>query len=135
MAASDRENPSFLSQRQQNLRAPTLKNLNKFFLLAMVSIAGLDKVQVLHALWSNQMTTFFGGVCGPIFDAASAQTAVQAPYIGYFQGCIKTDLRGDFMQPDAYDREAGPGKMAQMIAQLRASPVVAIAAPVHYKTN
>jgi hypothetical protein len=86
----------------------------------VVDITGLDKVAVLRALWSaSRVAAFFHRLPPPPFDAAQALAAVH-DYIDYFQGrVIKTDLRGDTIDPRLYDRDNGAGAAARAISALR----------------
>jgi hypothetical protein len=85
------------------------------------NITGLDKVAVLHALWSaSRVAAFFAGAPPPPFHAAQALTAVHEDYIDYFQGrVIKMDLRGDAIAPRLYDRDNGAGAAERAVATLR----------------
>jgi len=97
-----------------------------------VDITGLDKVAVLHALWSASRATAFkaegfgpnysggGGVQLPPFNFKQAIAKAQEDYIDYFQGfAILMDLRGDTIDPQWYDHSNGAGAAARAIAKLR----------------
>lgn len=66
-----------------------------------VDISGLDKVALLHALWSYMESAVFfkfSSMSVPTVDTEDANKAVSSGHIDYFSGrLIKTDLRG----PDA----------------------------------
>jgi hypothetical protein len=87
-----------------------------------INISGLDKVKLLHELWNSQIIASYfsiNGVTPPEFDEEAALDAVKKP-IDYFSGrLIKTDLSKDFIKPDQYDRDAGEGKFASIVAGLR----------------
>ena len=87
-----------------------------------VNIQGLDKVALLRALWARQKPAAFfihGFGESPPFDAVAAAAAT-AGYIDYFAGrAIKTDLSTDTALPRLYDRDAGDGAMAEVVAELR----------------
>lgn len=92
--------------------------------MSSISIAGLDKVELLHALWNESpVAAFFStrdaaGIEVPVFDWEMAAYDVLGS-IGYFQGrCIKMDLSGDMVDPSGYDRQNGPGAAARVIAKL-----------------
>lgn len=89
-----------------------------------VDISGLDKVELLRALWTRMApAAFFSfnpSVKPPHFDEAQAQKAVLS-YVDYFCGrCIKADLRSNTASPHLYDRDAGDGAFASVVAALRA---------------
>jgi hypothetical protein len=87
--------------------------------MSKVSIAGLNKVELLRKLWSGQKPAlFFEDYPSliPRFDEVEAREAVKG-YIDYFQGrCIKTDISGDTASPHLYDRETGRGAFAKAVA-------------------
>lgn len=76
----------------------------------MVDIAGLNKVEVLKALWKNaQPAVFFrtSGVAIPTWDEEEAKKAVGDGCIDYFLGRgIKCNLTGDVFNAAAYDGDA-----------------------------
>lgn len=91
----------------------------------LIDISGLDKVQVLRALWTNSVPAIFFSFA-PIkasvqFDSERAKLAIES-YIDYFDGrCIKCDLRGDSFDPRLYDRDFGKGKAAELVNTLKSS--------------
>jgi hypothetical protein len=89
----------------------------------MVDISGVDKLQLLEALWSNQKTaSFFTNPpqLAPGFDHSAATAAIARGYIDYFCGrAIKADLSGDYVIPYLYDRDAGPGALQRIVTRLR----------------
>lgn len=91
-----------------------------------VDIRGLNKVELLKALWENrQPASFFGyhpQIEVPKWDEDLANKCCAAGYIDYFQGrCIKTNLVGDWADPVMYDRDLKSGcyTFAQVTASLR----------------
>lgn len=88
----------------------------------MVSISGINKVELLKRLWENtQVASFFWGapIAPPNFDENMAKEAVKG-YIDYFAGRpIKTDISGDMADPKLYDRDAGEGKFEMVVQSLR----------------
>ena len=84
-----------------------------------LNIQGYDKVNLLYALWNNVLPArFFAGRSPPSFDRRRAATAVLS-YIDYYDGrCIKCDLSGNEVNPRLYDRDAGPGAFARVLAAL-----------------
>lgn len=94
--------------------------------MTTVDISGLDRVELLKELWRAQVAAGFFGTFeglsmggGLPFSQASAATAV-TQYIDYFCGrAIKTDLSKDTVNPYLYDRDAGPGKFAEIVLRMR----------------
>ena len=90
--------------------------------MSQLDISGLDKVELLRRLHRGQSVAgFYAGnpSFAPPFNAATAEDAVK-DYIDYFCGrCIKTDISGDDVNPRMYDRDAGAGKFAQIVKEMR----------------
>lgn len=83
--------------------------------MSSIDIKGIDKVQLLNALWQNQKPASFftlASTKAPSFDQKLAAEAVNRD-IDYFQGrCIKTYLGGDQADFRLYDRDAKiPGRV------------------------
>lgn len=95
--------------------------------MSNINISGLDKVELLQRLHRGQIIAgFFAGnpSLAPAFDVDKAADAVTS-YIDYFCGrAIKTDLSKDSVDPRLYDRDAGAGKFAQIVKQMRDGMVV-----------
>lgn len=91
--------------------------------MAEVDIQGVDKIALLRSLWTNQVTaSFFGSglLPAPAFSDEDATKALTRGYIDYFCGrAIKLDLTKDKVDPWAYDRDAGMGTLAKIVAGLR----------------
>lgn len=88
----------------------------------MLSITGVDKVELLRKLWEKKKPAVFFAyhphVPVPTFDDDLARKAVTG-YIDYFQGrCIKTDLSQDEADPRVYDRDEGEGAFKRVLANL-----------------
>ena len=85
--------------------------------MSKVNIRGLDKVNLLRALWENQKPAAFFTMTGrlpPLFDPNEATKAVKS-YIDYFCGrAIKSDLSGDEVDPYGYDRDTNEGAFAKI---------------------
>jgi hypothetical protein len=95
---------------------------------APINIAGINKVELLHALWKASKVAPFYASCDavglkvPNFDLDKAGKAVH-DYIDYFQGrLIKMDLSGDTLDPSGYDRDLGAGAVARAIAAAKLMP-------------
>jgi hypothetical protein len=87
-----------------------------------ISIANLDRVELLKKLWTNMKPAAFfsmNNVPSPSFSEYNAREAVKN-YIDYFDGrCIKTDLSKDEIDPWAYDRDAGVGTFKRIVDSMR----------------
>lgn len=90
-----------------------------------VDISGLDKLQVLKALWMRSVpAAFFKDfpMMIPGFDEkqAKAQLEKPYPYFDYFCGrCIKTSFSTSELDSYLYDRDYGKGAMEKVVADLR----------------
>jgi hypothetical protein len=92
-----------------------------------IDITGIPKGLLLEAMVRGtnfpsaiaELSSYFG-------DTTSAETVATAGRIDYYKGKpIKTDLRGNTVEPFLYDRDAGSGKLARIVLQLRnAYPLV-----------
>ena len=84
-----------------------------------IDIKGLDKRELLKALWCAQVEASFyqgSGIQAPAFKHDADLTK----YIDYHCGrAIKIDLSGDTISPSLYDRDAGKGKCAEVVAAMR----------------
>lgn len=90
-----------------------------------VDISGLDKVELLKALWENQkVASFFSGMPQeviPKWDYHGAREAIARGKIDYHQGRnIKMDLRGDSVASTKYYDEDAPVAAAVIVERLRA---------------
>jgi hypothetical protein len=87
-----------------------------------INIAGIDKVELLRALWEGSSPARFFAMSGfpaPSFDNESAKEAVEK-YIDYYDGrCIKSDISGDKVDPWLYNRDAGEGKFEKIVEKLK----------------
>jgi hypothetical protein len=90
--------------------------------MMLINISGLDKVKLLHELWNRQIVASYFAINGatpPAFDEEAAIDAVKKP-IDYFSGrLIKADLSQDNVNPGQYDRDAGEGRFARIVSDLR----------------
>jgi len=88
----------------------------------MIDISGLDKADVLLALWNashEQGFSFLGNIGGDPLTREQAADAA-AGYCDYVKGrVIKCDLREDEFDPRLFDRDNGPGAAAAAIRKLR----------------
>lgn len=99
----------------------------------LIDIAGLDKAQVLIALyqgarpqglgWWQELApgTAYGTQRGGDLSVSDAQKALtETTFFEYVKGrVLKVDLSGTAFDAALYDRDNGPGKAARVIASLR----------------
>ncbi len=87
-----------------------------------VDISGIDKVQLLRALWEKSLPASFfnsGLVPPPQFDETKARE-LDSWKIDYFCGrCIKSNLSENSVDPRLYDRDIYSGAFAEVVAKLR----------------
>ena len=79
-----------------------------------INISGLDKAEVLRALYNNAKTQGMGILHYTPEDMTrdEAQTILDGGqvYFDYLKGRVmKVDLKGSTLWPDLYDRDNGPG--------------------------
>lgn len=95
--------------------------------MTTADISGLNKVELLFNLWSNQSFIAPAYTGNPLmFDDENAKKAVTR-YIDYFNGRpIKTDLSKDIVDTWLYNRDAGKGKFEAVVEMLRKRSRVAV---------
>ena len=73
-----------------------------------LSIKGLDKVELLEALWDNQKPAdIFNNTSSHTFNKRAAKRAVDRGWVDYFLGRnIKMDFHGNTINPVFYDRHS-----------------------------
>lgn len=92
----------------------------------LVDISGLDKLEVVRALWTHSRPALFfadNKVDPPSFDKAQAERilASDRPYFDYLCGRVmKTNFSGSQLCPRLYNRDNGIGAMQKVVAALRA---------------
>lgn len=94
-----------------------------------VSIKGLDKAEVLLALWKGshaQGLSFLGIVDAGMLDIEKAKHCIEEAkahgrlYFDYLNGhVIKCDITNDEFDPRLYDRDCGEGRAEEVIKALR----------------
>lgn len=90
----------------------------------IVDISGIDKVQLLKALWDNRKPAIWFTLHNrspPPFDHELARDEVKV-LIDYFCGrCIKLDLSGDKVDSAMYDKDVGPDEktVEKIVAKIR----------------
>jgi hypothetical protein len=94
--------------------------------MVMVSIAGLDKAEVLKALYDGsraQGMSFLGVPRGGVsIQECRDVLAAGQTYFDYWMGhVLKVDLSGDEFDPYLYDRDCGPGAAAVAIERVRSA--------------
>jgi hypothetical protein len=88
-----------------------------------ISIKGIDKVKLLHALWKGARPAAFfvlSGRLSPSFDEGAAKDAIRGTIDYYCGRCIKTDLSDDTVNPTSYDAEWGAGSFQKIVKNLTA---------------
>ena len=100
----------------------------------MVDIKGLDKAEVLHALWrhSHAQGLSFLGLTPGGFTLERAQELIKERedkgcklYFDYVDGhVIKCDITGDSFDEFLYDRDCGPGAASAAIDELRLCRII-----------
>lgn len=94
--------------------------------MSMVDIKGLDKAEVLLALYDGshcQGMSFLGAVDSYTLDDARADYEnSRDKYFDYLHGhVLKVDLSGDEFNGALYDRDCGEGAAQRVIDKLKAS--------------
>lgn len=94
-----------------------------------VSIKGLDKAEVLLALWRGshaQGLSFLGMIDAGSLDIEKAKHCIEEAkahgrlYFDYLNGhVIKCDITDDEFDPRLYDRDCGEGRAEEVIKALR----------------
>ena len=88
-----------------------------------INITGIPKGLLLEAMVRGtnfpsaiaELSSYFG-------DTTSAEIVAIAGRIDYYNGKpIKTDLRGNTVEPFLYDRDAGSGALSRIVLKLRKS--------------
>ena len=99
----------------------------------MIDIKGIDKAALLAALHNAAVPQGMGWLhAGPDLTADQVRAEYEATpdtwrasfyFPDYYHGRpIKTDLRSDTMDPRLFDRDAGIGTAASVVAALRSAP-------------
>jgi hypothetical protein len=92
----------------------------------MVDVTGIDRDQLLVALWQNAKPAALFVALGmnPRFNLAQAKRAARGTYVEYACGrCIEADVFGDSttIDPQRYDINFGRGAFQRVVDALRAS--------------
>ena len=94
----------------------------------LINIEGLNKGELLDALVLGTryngpfaFASEFNSYCSPVKENFNiSEKVANARYIDRYQDKpIKCDLRGDFVDPRLYDRDAGPGTFAKIVQIMR----------------
>lgn len=90
-----------------------------------VSIAGLDKAEVLAALYNASHPQGMGFLHydpAPMTRDEAAKLLERGQYFDYLKGRVmKVDLSGDEVSPRGYDRDSYDGALAEIVARVRAA--------------
>lgn len=93
-----------------------------------INIKGLNKGQLLEAMVLGTryngpfaFASEFSSYLSPVKDLnIISEKVANAGYIDRYEDKpIKTDLRGDFVDPRLYDRDAGSGTFAKIVYKMR----------------
>lgn len=91
---------------------------------AGINIEGLDKAEILIALYNNARTQGIGKSPLRVEESMSRETALRLlqsrDYFDYIDGrVLKVDLSGNVLDPWLYDRDNGKEVAERIIAKLR----------------
>jgi len=90
--------------------------------MTQVNIKGIDRVQLLKALWEkSEPNPYFTkhGIPPPPWNNKKAIQAVR-DYIDYFQGrFIHSDLSMDIIDSENYDDKYGPGTFQRIVDEVK----------------
>ena len=90
--------------------------------MSTIDLTGLDKAEVLAALYSAskpQGMGFFHSKSGDMTKAQAAKFLAAYTEFDYLQGRVmKVDLSGETLDPRLYDRDNGTGAAAAALAKL-----------------
>jgi len=93
--------------------------------MSKISIVGLDKAEVLAALYNAARPQGLGFLHydpAPMTHQEAEALLRQTTYFDYIKGrVLKVDLSGDEFDPSLYDRDNGQGAAERVIAALRAT--------------
>ena len=96
--------------------------------MPVVNIAGLDKAEILAALYNRAIVLGLGrlhAVSGDMAVDEARQLLTGSSYFDYLKGRVmKVDLSGDTLDTRLYDRDNGTGKGEQIIEAVRAKKAV-----------
>ena len=103
------------------------REANQFLADGEVDIAGLDKVELLIALYQNGHKVGMGFLAPDMTDdeirafvSDYTQTYGRFPYVDYLGGRpLKVDLSGDVLRTHLYDRDNGIGAARNVVESLR----------------
>lgn len=88
-----------------------------------ISIAGLDKADVLRALYNRakpQGTGFLHYSAGDMTLEEARELLAASTYFDYVKGRVmKVGIEGDELNPSLYDRDNGDGAAAYAIDRIR----------------
>lgn len=89
----------------------------------MVDISGIEKRDLLKALWMNSNSASFftlSGTSPPDLSEKDIDKAIEKRRIDYLCGrVIKMDISGDTVDPWNYDRNNGNGSVQKIVNVLK----------------
>jgi hypothetical protein len=92
-----------------------------------VDITGLNKDEVVRALWRNSKPAsvyVLSAIPLPELDESLVKRVLSSdrPYFDYLCGRVmKTDFSTNFLNPWLYDRDNGEGSMKEIVEKLRST--------------
>lgn len=104
-----------------------VREANRFIASGDIDITGIDKVELLIALYKNGHKVGMGFLAGDMSDddirayvADYTQKFGDFPYVDYLGGRpLKVDLKRDTFRTDLYDRDNGIGAAQAVVDSLR----------------
>ncbi len=91
----------------------------------MVDVTGIDRNEILHALWKNSKpAAFFDNIpdAAPAYRPIKKEEIQYGGYVDYHCGrLIKSDVFGESntIDPHGYDRDYGQGAFERVVNSLR----------------
>lgn len=87
-----------------------------------IDIFGIDKVELLRALWENaqsQESFRTSNISPQMFDTERAKTLVCGPISSFDGRVIAADISGNYVNSSGYDRAHGTGEFARVVFGLK----------------
>ena len=88
-----------------------------------VDITGIDKKDLLRELWKRSepaIVFLMSSVKSPEYDEENAENAINNGFIDYYSGrAIKSDIKGNKVSSDYYNKYNGGNCMEDIVKSLR----------------
>lgn len=86
--------------------------------MGKVDISGIDKIELLKAMWDKAPVAPYFGNHRPPFSYPQAKIVISG-FIDYFCGrAIKMNLSKQQVDPQGYNDEVGSGKFEEIVKEL-----------------